>query len=318
MPQSADSLYPRNTGVSVPDGTREAPWVVAGRPAVGTLARRFLRWPGLLWTHRDLTVVCVRRDLAARFRGTLLGFAWVLAHPLLLFAVYAFLFTEVLGLRLGAGAAPAGTLGIYMFTGILVWSALNDALTRSTTCILEQRHLVQKLRFPAELLPVQAGLASLVPFAAGLLAFALFTTLTPVWPAPPVELLLWAPLLLVLQLLFTSGLGLGLAACQVALRDTREVLGVVLTVGMFLTPIFWVPSPELLPGVEPWLGLVELNPAHHLVYLWREVLMGGRPAVVFGGSFAGSLLQLALWSVASFAAGSWLFFRAQRHFADEV
>lgn len=318
MSYPADSLYHGNTGLSVPDD----PWVVAGRPGAAQLVRRLFAWPGLVWGRRDLVVTSVRRDLAARFRGTLLGFAWVIAHPLLVFAIYAFIFTQLLGLRLGAGtgagASPAGTLGVYMFTGTLVWSAFADALSRSTSCVLDNRNLLQKLRFPAQLLPLQVALSSLVTFSAGLVAFWVFTLLSPLWPAPGTRLLAWAPALLLIQLLFSTGLGLALSAAQVALRDTLQLVGVGLTVWMFLTPIFWVPSAELLPGIEPWLPLVDANPVHHLVYLWRELLMSGEPAQVFGGSFARSLVLVSLWAVAAFVGGSWIFFRAERHFADEV
>jgi ABC-type polysaccharide/polyol phosphate export permease len=315
MSYSADSLYHGNTGLSAPDD----PWVVAGRPGAAELWARFCSWPGLLWSRRDLVVTSVRRDLAARFRGTLLGCAWVIAQPLLLFGIYAFIFTQLLGVRLGAGdAAPPGTLGVYMFTGTLVWSAVAEALSRSTTCVLDNRNLVQKVRFPAQLLPVQVGLSSLVTFLAGIAAFVLFTLCSSVWEVPGPRLWLLAPLLLLLQFAFTTGLGLALAAAQVSLRDTQPLVGVALTVGMFLTPIFWVPSAELLPGLEPWLPLVEANPLHHLVYLWRDLLMSHEPALVFGGSFGSSLAVLGAWSCGLFCCGSWVFLRVERHFADEV
>jgi lipopolysaccharide transport system permease protein len=314
MSYPADSLYHDNTDLSVPDD----PWVVAGRPGAVDLARRILAWPRVVFDRRDLLLTSVCRDLVSRFRGTLLGLAWVIAHPLLVFAIYAFIFTQLLGLRLGTSAAPEGTLGVYMFTGTLVWTAFADALSRSTSCVLDNRNLLQKLRFPAQLLPLQVGLSSLVTFGAGLAAFWVFTLFSPVWEAPGVRLVLWAPILLLLQLLFSTGLGLALSAIQVALRDTQQLLAVGLTVWMFLTPIFWVPSAELLPGIEPWLGLVEANPVHHLVYLWRDLLMSGEPAEIFGGSFGGSLLVVSIWAAACFAVGSWIFFRAERHFADEV
>lgn len=265
-----------------------------------------------------MLLTSVKRDLQARFRGTLLGFAWVLALPLLQFAIYAFIFTQLLGVKLGSDAAPAGAMGVYMFTGTLVWSAFADAVQRSTTCVLDHRHVVQKLRFPAELLPVQVGLSSLVTFLAGALAFVLFTGFTNVWGPPGLRLLIWAPVLVGLQLLLTSGLGLALAALQVRLRDTLPVVGVLLTVGMFVTPVFWVPSPEVLPGIEAWLGLVEANPLHHLVYAWRDLLMSGQPGLVFGGDFVHSVGVVAVWALAAFAGGSWLFFRADRHLADEI
>jgi len=296
------------------------PWVRAGAPGATELLRRLVGWPAVVARRWDLVAVSVRRDLQARFRGTLLGFAWVLAHPLLLFAVYAFVFTELLGVRLAAGeGVPAGSMGVYMFTGTLCWSAFADAVQRSTSCIVEGRNLVQKVRFPAELLPLEVGLSSLVTLAAGVAAFTLFTGVSAAWPAPGLELLAWGPVLLLLQLLFTTGLGLALSAIHVVWRDTLPLVGVALTVGMLATPVFWVPSPEVLPGIERRLPLVEATPPHHLVRAWREVLLGGEPALAFArGSLGESVRYVALWAVGAFVLGSLVFFRQQPQLADEV
>ena len=312
--------YPTESLQSASDvvSTANTPWVVAGRPRSLELVRKLAAWPRVLWQHKDLLATSVRRDLQARFHGTLFGYAWILLQPLVQFAIYAFIFTELLGLRFAGADTPPGTMGVYMFTGTLVWTAFADTLTRSTGCILENRNLVQKVRFDAQLLPVQIALSSLVTFGAGLAAFVLFTALSSTWTLPSLSALLWLPLVLGLQLLFTLGLGLALSAAQVLFRDTQPIMGVVLTVWMFATPIFWVPSPEVLPGIERWLPLVEANPVHHLVYLWRELLMSGKPAIVFNGDFVHSLGVLALWSAGLFAAGSLFFFRVERHLSDEV
>jgi lipopolysaccharide transport system permease protein len=315
MSYSAESPSSRSTGLSTPRGE----WVIAGRASLLELARRFCEWPALVWGRRDLLYCSVQRDLQARFRGTFLGFAWVLALPLLQFAIYAFIFTQLLGVKLGPGAAEApGAMGVYMFTGTLVWSGFADALQRSTSCVVDHRHLVQKVRFPAQLLPLQVGLSSLVTFVAGICAFVAFTLASDVWGVPGPRLLMWAPLLLFLQFLLTAGMGLMLAALHVRLRDTLPLVGVVLTIWMFVTPIFWVPSPEVLPGIEPWLGLVESNPVHHLVYAWRDLLMSKEPRVVFSGDFSHSLSVVACWGLGLFMLGSWAFFRVDRHLADEI
>ncbi|MFT7484341.1 MAG: lipopolysaccharide transport system permease protein [Candidatus Paceibacteria bacterium] len=315
MSYSSESLKSVSVGVS----TADTPWVVAGRPRSLELLGKLALWPNVVWQHRDLLATSVRRDLQARFRGTLLGMLWVLLQPLMQFAIYAFIFTELLGLRLGAAAdAPLGTMGVYMFSGTLVWTAFADTLQRSTSCILENRNLVQKVRFDAQLLPLQIALSSLVTFGAGLLAFCVFTAFSPTWSFPSVSLIWWGPLLLVLQLLLTLGLGLLLSASQVLFRDTQPVMAMVLTVWMFVTPIFWVPSAELLPGIEEWLPLVDINPVHHLVYLWRELLMSSEPAIIFNGSFQHSLAMLATWAVGLFLVGTMFFFRVERHLSDEV
>lgn len=294
------------------------PWTLAAPPSWPALLVRAVTWPREAWRRRDLVWTTLRRDLAARVRGTALGWLWFLAQPLLLFAVYAFLFTALLGLKLGGGDLPESTLGIAMFTGTLVWASLAEALTRSASCLVERGHLLRCVRFPAVLLPLEVALASLVTLAVGVAAYLAFIALSGVWSLPRFELLAALPLLFLLQLLFTTGLGLLLASLNVLWRDTGPMLGAALTVWMFATPVFWVASADVLPSVEPYLGWVEANPATALVEAWRLVLMGGAPEVVHPRDLATSLGRLACWSFAVYLSGSLVFFRLQRHLADEV
>jgi ABC-type polysaccharide/polyol phosphate export permease len=138
-----------------------------------------------------------------------------------------------------------------------------------------------------------------------------------VW-RPPGAWLAAAPLLLVLQAAFTAGLGLLLATLQVFVRDTAHVVGVALTLWMFATPLFWVPAPEVLPGIEAWLWLVEANPMHHLLYVWRAGLMGLEPGICFDAPVARSLGLFALWAGAVFALGHTAFVLGSRRFPDEA
>jgi ABC-type polysaccharide/polyol phosphate export permease len=270
-----------------------APWVEAGAPRVGELALRLAAWPGVLARHRDLVTTSVRRELSARFRGTLLGALWQLVQPLLLFAVYGFVFTELLGARVGADPdAPPGTLAVFMFSGVLVWSAVADSLSRAAGSVLEQRNLVQKVRFPAQLLPLHAALAALVPFVAGLAAFSLVAPAAGLWEPPGWRLLALGPPLLAAQLLLTAG--------------------------MFATPVFWVPDPAALPGVERWLPLLELNPFAHLVGAWRALLLSLEPGELGAPDAGRAVAVCGAFGAAAFALGSLLFFRVERHLADEV
>ena len=292
-------------------------WIVPGRPAGWELLREMAELPRTLAGHADLLRGGLARELSARFRGSALGFGWVLLTPLVLFAIYAFLFTRVLGVRLGPDA-PAAAMGVYMYIGTLAWSGVAEGIGRGTSSVLEGRNLVSKLRFPAELLPIQAALASLIPTVCGLALFVLAALVTDVWSAPGARLL-YAPLVLFVQLLLTAGPALALAAWHVRLRDTAQIVGVALTVAMFATPIFWVASPELLPGIEPLLDWIEANPYHHLLQCWRAVLMGDEPAVVFERTgFFASLGFAALCGVLSCCFGLAVFLRGRRELSDEV
>ncbi|MDP6368794.1 MAG: ABC transporter permease [Planctomycetota bacterium] len=291
-------------------------WV--GPPRRGGMWGSLSAWPGVLLGYRDLIRTCVWRDLRQRFQGSALGVLWPLVHPLFLFGIYYFVFAELLGLRMpgalpGAGAA----LGLWMFTGTLVWTSFADSVQRSTSCLVDQRNLLGKLAFPSQLLPLNIVLANLATLCVAALSLLFVTALTGVWVTPRWELL-YLPAIILAQALFTSGLGLLLAALHVFLRDTQQLVAITLGLAMFLTPVFWVPSAAAIPGIERWLHLVELNPMHHLLQAWRGVLMAGEPQFCFTASLSSSLATFSLWGVCLFILGHGIFRSLQHRFADEI
>ena len=291
-------------------------WV--GPPQRGGLWTALGRWPGVLFGYRDLIRTCVWRELRLRFSGSTLGVLWPLVHPLFLFGIYYFVFAELLGLRMpGALRGGGAALGLWMFTGTLVWTNFADSVHRSTSCLVDQRNLIEKLAFPSQVLPLNIVLANLVTLSVAALALVSVIALTGLWALPTWQLL-WLPVILLFQALFTTGLGLLCAALHVFLRDTQQLVGIALGLAMFLTPVFWVPSAQAIPGIERWLPLIELNPLHHLLQAWRGVLMAGEPALCFTASLSASLATFALWAVCLFILGHGLFRSLQHRFADEV
>ena len=292
-------------------------------------------FPRMLFVHRDLVVTSVKRELRARFTGTVLYLAWPLVTPVLLFLVYYFIFTKLLAVKFGELPPEQKTaMGVFMFVGVLIWTAFGDGLIRCCSVIVDNGNLIKKLVFPAEVLPLNVVLVNLITMLFGVAVYLLAVTVTPVWYTPDPLALCWIPLLLVLQALFTYGVGMILATLQVFLRDTIQMLTVAVTVWMFVTPIFWTPELIILPHlaegkpletstIYPYLGVIEANPMFHLVYAWREVLMRAEPASIFSESVLApsmgrSVAIFGVWSVVVFAIGYAFFILAQRRFADEV
>lgn len=300
-------------------------WVSARPTAWREVLWRILRLPWLVAEHWDLVRTTLKRDISARFQGTLFGWAWPVLQPLFLFAVYFFIFTELLQQRLGdLPEDKKALMGVYMFCAMVAWSALSESLARGTNVIVDNGNLIKKLVFPAELLPLNVVLASLTVMLFGLAIFVLATIFTPVW-SPPGWPILWVPLILLVQGVFVYGLVLLLATLQVFLRDTSQIVGMVTTVWMFLTPIFWV--PELLgDSLDKYRGFIEANPAYHMVSAWRGALMGDvivrTEARVMEPVLAARIPEhlgtFALWALASYALGYAFFTVSQRRFADEV
>ena len=346
-PSAVDGASSQRVG-EVEDG-----WVTSRPPRVVEAFLRVFRFPQVLVRHRDLITSSVKRELATRFQGTLLGFLWPLVHPLFIFAVYYFIFTKLLSFKMpNLEPGQESAMGVYMFVGVVVWAAFGESLGRGCSVIVDNGNLIKKLAFPTEVLPLNIVLANIVTMLFGIGMFLVATTFTSVWPAAGIELV-WIPVLLVLQILFTYGLTMFLATLQVFLRDTAQVVSILVTVWMFVTPLFWV--PEIIPEIAPYLPWIEANPMNHLVYAWREVLMGVQGVLdealiytntvaipdinrgideaiaagldpektkvdplVYVHSFTGSVKAFAAWSVGTFVAGYAFFIVAQRRFADEV
>jgi homopolymeric O-antigen transport system permease protein len=315
------------TQETVLDDERSSGWVLSRPARALEVLQRIACFPALAHHYRDLVGTSLRRDLAARFQGTVLGWAWPVVQPLFLFGVYYFIFTQLLQQRMpDLPVEQRSAMGVYMFCGILVWGALGEALHRGTNVIVENGNLIKKLAFPSELLPLNVVLAGLTMMLFGIAVFVVGAVLTPIWPAPGWSLL-WLPLLVFLQGTFTYGLVLFLSTLQVFLRDTLQVVGMAVTIWMFLTPVFWVPEAMNRSVLEHGL-LIGANPAYHLVRAWRGALMGDvylEPSEHIAGGYAVSsaavphhALVFAAWALGAYAVGHAFFVLSQRRFADEV
>jgi ABC-type polysaccharide/polyol phosphate export permease len=321
-PEAAATSAPPQDASASDDAT---PWIGASPPGLRDVVRRIARFPLLLAKHKDLVVTSVQRELRAQFTGTLLGWGWPLVQPLFMFAVYFVIFTQLLGMKFPELPEELkAAMGVYMFVGIAVWAGFGDSLTRGTTAIVANGNLIKKLSFPAESLPLNVVLVSMVTMLFALGAFELVVAGShavgyPLWPWPDPLDLLWIPVLLLLQALFTYGLALFLSTLYVFLRDTAQIMTVAITVWMFATPIFWVGDQRVMPDLAGWIvPYIPWNPMYHIVYAWRAVLMGGEPALLYEAPISDSVATFSVWAVASFVVGYAFFTLSQRRFADEV
>jgi ABC-type polysaccharide/polyol phosphate export permease len=233
-----------------------------------------------------------------------MGLLWAVIHPLAFLLLYTFVFSWVLEMRLGP---EIGTphFPLFLLAGLLPWQAVQEALGRATGALLGQPTLVKRTPFPTEILPVTVVLSAL---AAQLVGTAILVLLLAGAGQPPRPALLLFPVLLGLQVVLTLGLGWALASLNVFLRDVGQLLGIGLTLWMFLTPIFYPPS--LFPRAAR--VLLVINPLAVLVEGYRAILLRGDwPA-------PGPLVLLGLLAVAICAAGLWLFRRLQPGFADAI
>ncbi len=257
-----------------------------------------------LWDHRRLIRSMVRRDIAARYRGSLGDVLWTVLNPLLLMLTYFFVFGVVLQARFGTDPSRSG-FALYFLAGMLPWLPLSEAVARSPVVILEHQNFVKKLLFPVQILPSNLALAGLVTgvFALGVFLVMLLLTRGSV----PVSAV-WLPVLLVPQLMLTLGLCWFLAATGVFVRDLSQVIGFLLTLWFFLTPICYPESA--LPAAA--IPILEKNPLFVLVRGYRAIFLeGSAPAF-------GPLWKLWVVSALVFVAGRAWFHKLRRSFADVI
>ncbi|AVP58849.1 ABC transporter permease [Pulveribacter suum] len=232
-----------------------------------------------LWTSRSLLWVLTRREVAARHAGTAAGIAWLYLQPLLVVAAYYLVFDVVFSMRLGEGA-PARAVGTYLIVGALPWMAFCDGVARGMNSLLDAGGLLQKNPLPPVLFVVRAVLASALVFAPLLLLVALAYTPLHGFALPVVALI---PLL-ALQWLMCALLAHVLAILAVALRDTVQLVGFLLSVGIYLSPVLF--PMALFP--QQWRWVLWLNPMTALVQGYQQVLLQGAwpPAAVWWVSLA--------------------------------
>jgi len=246
-----------------------------------------------------------RRDILARYRGSFGDFFWTILNPLLLMATYFFVFGIVLQNRYGADQSRTG-FALYFIAGMLPWLAFSEPVGRAASVILEHRNFVKKLVFPLDTLPVNHVLAGLVTelFGAGVFIAALLIIRHSV-PAA----VLWLPVLLVPQLLFTLGLCWFLAALGVYMRDLGQIMALVLTIWFFITPICYQESTNLSPAV---LAVMRQNPLYTLVRGYRAVFLEGHAPELL------PLVKLWVIALALFFLGHVWFYRLRKSFADVI
>jgi lipopolysaccharide transport system permease protein len=258
-----------------------------------------------LWSNRKLMVSMVRRDILARYRGSFGGALWTFLNPLLLMATYFFVFGVVLHAKFEGDPSRSGFV-LYFLAGMMPWLPFSEAVGRSPHVVMEHRNFVKKLVFPLETLPVNLVISGAVTEAFALLIFvAGLLAARGTIPASA----LWLPVLLVPQLLLAAGLCWFLAALGVFVRDLGQIIGFLLTLWFFLTPICYPETQELPAAAKQILAF---NPILILVRGYRAIFLEGHAPAL------GPLLALWIGAAALALLGHAWFHRLRRSFADVI
>ncbi|MEP0752683.1 ABC transporter permease [Trichocoleus sp. Lan] len=268
--------------------------------------RRWLPVNDLWWAKLDLLRTLVRRDLEARYKGSVLGNFWPLVNQLSQLLIYTYVFSIVLQVKLTLKGLPANniTYGLWLFAGLLPWLAFTSGLTQAASSVVGQPNLVKKVVFPLALLPLVPILSTFIESSFGLMALILLVAVSAGTLHTTLALL---PLIWLPQLLLTAGLGYLVAGLTVFLRDIPQTLGVILNLWFYVTPIIYPASA--IP--EEWRGWVFwLNPMTAIAEVYRDLVLVGE--IKHWGEWS----AVAVVSLVVFFAGLSLYKRLRPAFAD--
>lgn len=252
----------------------------------------------------ELIMSLARRELLARYKGSALGIVWALLTPVVMIAIFTFIFAGIFGARFGASSSH-WDYAIYLFCGLLPWTMFQEAVLLSSTTIVSHANLVKRVVFPLETLPIAQTLSSLGNQLFGTVALLIAMLL--IRQQIPLSII-WLPALLIPQLLLTLGAAWLIASLGVFLRDITQGTTLFMTAWMFLTPIIYPES--IVP--ERYRLFINLNPFTPLIRNYRRVLIEGTTPDWSG------LAYFTLFAIISFLFGYWWFARTRKNFADVI
>lgn len=265
---------------------------------LGSFAVPF-KFKGLIW---DL----VKRDLKIRYQGSFIGKYWNVVHPLAMIAIYTLVFSQVMKAKMGGGLEdnPFGYT-IYLCAGLIPWIFFSDAVTRGTDTFVENSHLIKKVSFPLELMPIVTIGSGFVTFMISMVMYIGLIVFTGV---PLANAMLAMPVAMVLMAVFALGLAMFFGAVNVFFRDTKQIVSIIFQVWFWLTPVVYFVSA--VP--ERWKWLFALNPAYYFIAIFQSIFVTGRLPDA-------ATLQIATaLALTAFICGTLMLARCKNDIPDEI
>ena len=257
------------------------------------------------WRNRNLIFSMTRREVIGRYKGSTLGLLWSFFNPILMLSVYTFIFSTVFKARWAGGSDSKTEFALVLFTGLLIFNLFAECINRAPSLILSNANYVKKVIFPLEILPLIAFCSAAFHLLISLLVWLIFYLFF--FGVPHLTILL-LPLTLIPTIMLTLGLSWLLASLGVYLRDVSQIVGVITTVLMFLSPIFY--PIDVLP--EEFRSLLGLNPLAFAIEQARNTMIWGH-----GINWNEWAIYTAATSVIAWLGFAW-FQKTRRGFSDVI
>ena len=254
-----------------------------------------------IWRYRELFVFLSWRDIAVRYKQTIIGVAWAVIRPLLTMMVFTVVFGKIA--KLPSEGVP---YAILVFSAMLPWQFFSSSLSESANSLIANSNMLTKVYFPRLVMPTSAVIVSLIDFFVSFLILALLMLwyhFVPSWQ------LIALPVFLLIAIIASMGVGLFLCALNVKYRDFRYVVPFIVQFGLYISPVGF--SSSIVP--EKWRLLYSLNPMVGVIDGFRWAIIGKSHAIYMPGF----VLSVAV-ALICFAAGLWYFRKMERSFADVI
>jgi lipopolysaccharide transport system permease protein len=255
-----------------------------------------------LWRYRELFFILAWRDVAVRYKQTVIGVAWAFIRPFMTMVVFTVVFGRIAKLPT-EGSAP---YAVMVFAGLLPWTLFASVLSEASTSIVGSSNLISKVYFPRLIVPLSTVLVALIDFLVSLFILAGLMVWYGMVPGWQIVLL---PVFVLLALLCSIGPALWAAAVLVKYRDFRFIIPFVTQIGLYISPVGF--SAKIVP--EQWTLLYSLNPMVGIIDGFRWCILGGNSPIQGPGFGLGIAITLVLlwWGIRSFR-------RTERAFADLI
>ncbi|MEN6623374.1 MAG: ABC transporter permease [Smithella sp.] len=223
----------------------------------------------LLTRHRQLTWEMTKREITDRYAGQALGLFWTIGHPLILMAVYVFIFAVVFQMKIGGTRELPLDYTTYLLCGLIPWMSFQEAMNKSSIVIFSNANLVKQVVFPIEILPVKGVLASFLAQLVSTIILILYVIIKYQYVPATYALI---PFVFILQIMAMIGVSYILSSVGVYFRDLKDFVQVFCVIGMYIMPIFYL--PDQVPKI--FRPILYLNPFSYIVWCYQDIFYFGR------------------------------------------
>ncbi len=256
-----------------------------------------------LYRRRELLINLAIQDLKARYKNAIIGFGWTLLSPLAMMIIFVLVFRLIFRIRIE-------NYPVFLLSGLFPWIFFTGSVSEATTSIVARANLIKKTYFPREVIPISVTLAKLINFLLSLIILFAFIL---IYKIPFTVMILWLPILILIQLILAIGVSLIVSSLHVCYRDIRYLMEILLMFWFYATPIVYSLDMVREPLLKRHLfSLYSLNPMVGVISSYHKILLyGERPDLVsLGLSLLISLIILII--------GFLTFRKYERIFADMV